>query len=206
MDAVKDYRPNHALIHSANKGWIKYIQNTNKSNLDNIFVESEEDKLSMDDYLIEISLHNDITVNLKEDLFVSFDLENQLNKASRNKVWLPSGASIIIDRTEAMYVIDVNSDKNISKRNNQRNLLKINKEAAKEIAKQIRLRNLSGMILIDFIDLEYKDDETELLGYMERRLQEDPIRTIVHDITKLGIMELTRKRMESSLEDKLNKR
>lgn len=204
IEAVKDFRPNHSLLHSANKGWIKYVQNMNKSDVDTIVVENKDNEDEIKEYLREISLHNDITVELKADLFKIFDLESKLNKATRRKVWLPSGASLVIDRTEAMYVIDVNSDKNISKRNNQRNLLKINKEAAKEIAVQIRLRNLSGIILVDFIDLEYKDDEKELVSYMERRLADDSIRTILHGLTTLGIMELTRKRLEPSLEDKLN--
>lgn len=203
MEAVKDFRPNHSLLHSANKGWIKYVQNMNKTGVEKILVDSKDDETEIKEYLTEISLHNDITVELKADLFNLYDLDNKINKATRRKVWLPSGASLVIDRTEAMYVIDVNSDKNISKRNNQRNLLKINKEAAKEIAIQIRLRNLSGIILVDFIDLEYKEDEKELLSYMERRLAGDSIRTILHGLTTLGIMELTRKRLEPSLEDKL---
>lgn len=203
MVAIKEYRPNYALLHSANKGWIKYVQNMNKVDVESIIVENEEDQETINTYLREIGLHNSISVNLKADLFLVFDFEAKIQKALRRKVWLPSGASIIIDRTEAMYVIDVNSDKNISKRNNQRNLLKINKEAAKEIALQIRLRNLSGIILVDFIDLEYEIDEAELVSYMEKRLKDDSIRTILHGLTKLGIMELTRKRMEPSLEDKL---
>lgn len=204
MMKVKEYRPNYALLHSANKGWIKYVQNMNKSEVEEVLVESEEDQAIVNEYLVEISLHNSISVNLSKDLFITKDLESKIQKALRRKVWLSSGASIVIDRTEAMYVIDVNSDKNISKVNNQRNLLKINKEAAKEIAAQIRLRNLSGIILIDFIDLDYDNDQEDLLIYMEKQLVNDPVRAIVHGMTNLGIMELTRKRMEASLEDKLN--
>jgi len=203
MVAVKEYRPNYTLLHSANKGWIKYVRNMNKTDLETIVVESVDDEIMINNYLSEISLHKNITVTLREHLYLLFDLEVKLQKATNRKVWLPSGASIIIDRTEAMYVVDVNSDKNISKRNNQRNLLKINKEAAKELAIQIRLRNLSGIILVDFIDLVYENDVTELLSYMEKCLKDDSIRTIIHGISTLGIMELTRKRMEPSLEDKL---
>lgn len=203
MEAIKEYRPNYTLLHSANKGWIKYVQNMNKNDLESIVVENDEDEVLINDYLNEIGLQNNITVTKKTEVYISYDLEDKIKKALRRKVWLPSGASIVIDRTEAMYVVDVNSDKNISKRNNQRNLLKINKEAAKETARQIRLRNLSGIILIDFIDLAYPEDEQILLDYMSNRLQDDSIRSVVHGMTKLGIMELTRKRLEPSLEDKL---
>jgi ribonuclease G len=203
LQDIKDYRPNYSCLLNANVGWLKYVQNMNKSNLSQIVVNSDANEEKISSYLKEASLHNNITVNKDVDIYNKLDIGNMLSKALRRKTWLPSGASIVIDRTEAMFVIDVNSDKNISKRNNQRNLIKINIEAAKEIAKQIRLRNLSGIILIDFIDLNFEEDRIKLIEALNNSLKDDPIRVINHGLTSLGIVELTRKRLEPCLEDKL---
>ena len=109
----------------------------------------------------------------------------------------------MIQHTEALTVIDVNSGKNIIRKDMRENLLRINIEAAKEIAYQLRLRNISGIIVIDFINLPVKEDEAVLLRELRACLKEDPVKADVIDITKLGLVEVTRKKVKKSLRDSL---
>ena len=105
---------------------------------------------------------------------------------------------------KAMTVIDVNSGKNLARKEMRENLLRINLEAAKEIAYQLRLRNISGMILIDFINLLSKEDEAVLLKEFRSYLRKDPVKADLIDMTKLGLVEVTRKKIKKSLRDSLN--
>ncbi len=130
-----------------------------------------------------------------------YNFEGNLAEATREKVWLPSGAYLVIQPTEALTVIDVNSGKNVSKGSKDRTHQKINLEAAQEIGRQLRLRNLSGIILIDFIDVA--DTEEELMAQMRKILAKDPIPTTVVDMTSLHLMELTRKKVSKPLFENL---
>ena len=123
-----------------------------------------------------------------------YSVNTILEKALAKKVWLKSGAYIVIEYTEALTIIDVNSGKAIAgKSTNVETFMKINIEAAREIADQLRLRNISGIIIIDFIEIP-KSKEKELINAMEKFLKEDSTKSNVADITKLGLMELTRRR------------
>ena len=114
-------------------------------------------------------------------------------KASERLIWLKSGANLVIDRTEAMTVIDVNSAKAVDgKRASESTFFKINMEAADEVARQLRLRNLSGIILVDFIDMKKKEHTDALIARIRDRLKEDPVKAVFVDVTGLGIVELTR--------------
>lgn len=128
-----------------------------------------------------------------------YSLKENLKSALNERVWLKSGAYLIIQPTEALTVIDVNTGKNIAKKAVQENFLKVNKEAAAEIARQLRLRNISGMILIDFINLTSKKAEEELLTYFRSLLKQDSVPTQMIDMTKLGLVEVTRKKVKKSL-------
>ncbi len=126
IENTRHYRPAKALLHKGGdvNGWMKMVQNVNKSQLDSIETDSTEVLETANQYLRECSLHNNITVNIVGDLYHRLDLNKFLTKVRSRKAWLPSGGFIIIDRTEAMYVIDVNSGKNNANRNSQRNILK----------------------------------------------------------------------------------
>lgn len=126
-------------------------------------------------------------------------LEKQFKEALGKKVWMKSGAYLIVEHTEAMHVIDVNTGKFTGKRNSEDTYLKINLEAAREVARQIRLRNLSGMILVDFIDMKQSDNTEQLVRTLSTELKKDPISTSFIDITKLGIVEITRKKTRKPL-------
>ena len=132
-----------------------------------------------------------------------YSVKSSLEKALREQIWLKSGASIVLQHTEALTVIDVNSGKNIIKKEMRENLLRINLEAAKEIACQLRLRNISGIIIIDFINLLAKEDEAVLLKEFRTYLKDDPVKTDLIDMTKLGLVEVTRKKIRKSLRDSL---
>lgn len=125
----------------------------------------------------------------------------QLNGAISERVWLKSGAYLIIQPTEAMTVIDVNTGKNVAKKEVSENFLRVNKEAAEEIARQLRLRNLSGIIVVDFMNLKSKEANAELLSYFRAALRNDPVPTQLVDMTKLGLVEVTRKKVKKSLRE-----
>lgn len=131
-----------------------------------------------------------------------YSLEQEVRQALSKKVWLPSGGYLILEPTEALTVIDVNSGKSIySKKKKEQHLLNLNLEAAQVIAKQLQLRNYSGIILIDFIDMQENENKERLLEYMGECLRQDSVKTTVVDITGLGLMELTRKKVKKPLHE-----
>ena len=132
-------------------------------------------------------------------------METQIDELLAKKVWLKSGAYLVIEKTEAMYVIDVNSGKNISKKENAEYIYQINMEAASEIMRQIRLRNLTGIIMIDFINMEDSAKDHALLQQLRVLAKKDFILTTIVDITALGLVEITRKKTTKSLAEQLGK-
>ena len=133
-----------------------------------------------------------------------YDLPRALEKLVRKEVYLKSGAYLVIERTEAFVVIDVNSGKCRKGRIPEETYRKVNLEAAEEISRQMRLRNLSGTILVDFINLESEDHRTELIQVMKKLVRKDHIRTEVVDLTKLGIMEILRQKVRKPLAETLH--
>ncbi len=134
-----------------------------------------------------------------------YGIEQKLSSALKEKVWMKSGAYLVIQPTEALTVIDVNTGKCIGKKKDDKVYFQINLEAAKEAAKQIRLRNLSGIILIDFVNLDNKEKMTELLERFRGYLRQDPIQTTLVDMTKLQLVEVTRKKVRKPLHEVFSK-
>lgn len=135
-------------------------------------------------------------------LKVLYSLEHRLREALQKKVWLKSGASLVIEPTEALTVIDVNTGKAVKGREKtEKHFLRINLEAAKEIAYQIRLRNLSGIILVDFIDMQEAGAVDTLMQTLREALAEDPVKTTLVDITPLHLVEITRKKVRRPLHE-----
>jgi ribonuclease E len=132
-------------------------------------------------------------------IFERFHVHEQLHKALDRKVWLPSGGSLIIERTEALTVIDVNTGKNVGKSNLEETVFVNNLEAAEEIARQLRLRDIGGIIVIDFIDMEIRKNRDEVVKSFKEALARDKTRTQVFDISELGLVEMTRKRISEGL-------
>jgi ribonuclease E len=132
-------------------------------------------------------------------LFETQHIHEQLHKALDRKVWLPSGGSLIIEHTEALTVIDVNTGKNVGTSNLEQTVFQNNLEAAEEVARQLRLRDIGGIIVIDFIDMEIKDNRRKVIDSFRQALSRDKTRTQVFDISELGLVEMTRKRIGEGL-------
>ncbi|MDJ0960778.1 MAG: Rne/Rng family ribonuclease [Acidimicrobiia bacterium] len=141
-------------------------------------------------------------VKLYEDelpLFERFHVEDQLRKALDRKVWLPSGGHIVVDRTEALTVIDVNTGRFVGHSNLEETVLQNNLEAAEEIARQLRLRDIGGIIVIDFIDMEVIKNQDAVLQKFREQLAKDKMRTQVFEVSNLGLVEMTRKNVSAGL-------
>ncbi|MDE6965003.1 MAG: ribonuclease E/G, partial [Lachnospiraceae bacterium] len=131
-----------------------------------------------------------------------YSLETHLKEALGKRVWLPCGGYLVIEPTEAMTVIDVNSGKAVGKgKKSKSDYLTVNLEAAGEVARQLRLRNYSGMIMVDFISMEKESDNRILLEKLDRFLREDKVPARLVDMTALGIVEITRKKVSRPLAD-----
>ncbi|MBU5475701.1 ribonuclease E/G [Eubacterium sp. MSJ-21] len=134
-------------------------------------------------------------------LTLRYSLAGLLEKTLSKRAYLKSGAYLVIEPTEAMTVIDVNSGKSIKGKNAEEQFLKINIEAAKEIARQLRLRNISGIVMIDFINMKEETHNQELIKKLAEYVRMDPVRTTVVDMTKLGLVELTRQKGKRALHE-----
>jgi ribonuclease E len=137
-------------------------------------------------------------------VFERYHVHEQVHKALDRKVWLPSGGSLIIERTEALTVIDVNTGKNVGTSNLEETVFRNNLEAAEEIARQLRLRDIGGIIVIDFIDMEIIANRAEVTRVFREALARDKTRTQVFEISELGLVEMTRKRISEGLVESLS--
>lgn len=136
----------------------------------------------------------------QDDLLQKYDLYAQIEGLLQKKVELKSGANLIIDRTEALTVIDINTGKYVGERNLEDTVFETNKIAAVEIARQLRLRNIGGIVVIDFIDMTEQEHITQVLDILQRELLKDRVKTILVGMTPLGLVELTRKKERSMIE------
>ncbi len=151
------------------------------------------------EYADILELYNDPMISMCR----FYNVDSILDKALSTNVWLDSGAYLVIEPTEAMTVIDVNSGKFDGKKKSDETYLRINMEAAAEVARQLRLRNISGICMVDFIDMASPLDKKALVDKLKEYTAKDPVKTVVVDITKLGLVEITRKRMKKSLAEQL---
>ncbi|HUP49594.1 MAG TPA: Rne/Rng family ribonuclease [Thermoanaerobaculia bacterium] len=138
-----------------------------------------------------------------EPIFDEFGIEPEIAKALKSKVWLKSGGYIVINQTEALVAIDVNTGKYVGKKNLEETVFRTNLEAAKEIVRQIRLRDLGGIIVLDFIDMEEPANREQLFQALENEIRKDRSRTKILQISEFGLIEMTRKRVRQSLERSL---
>ena len=134
-------------------------------------------------------------------IFETYGVQKQIDDAFHRQVWLKCGGYIVIDETEALVAIDVNTGRNKGGRDVEKTILQTNLEAADEIARQLRLRNIGGLIIADFIDMKSRRDQQSVYNLMKERLKRDKARTHVLPISQLGLMEMTRQRAQESLSD-----
>ncbi len=137
-------------------------------------------------------------------LFERLHVNEQLLKALDRKVWLPSGGSLVIEGTEALTVIDVNTGKNVGSSSLEETVYRNNLEAAEEIARELRLRDIGGIIVIDFIDMEIKANREAVINAFREALARDKTRTQAFEISELGLVEMTRKRVSEGLVESMS--
>lgn len=167
----------------------------------------DEIKTDIEDVFIELQNAQIYAVFYEEKeypLYKLLSLETELKRLLNKKVWLKSGGFLVIEPTEAMVVIDVNTGKAIGKKNKDTHILKMNLEAAGEITKQLRLRNLSGIIMVDFINMSREEDKQQVVKCLEQGLRKDKIPGYFVEITKLDVFELTRKKVRRPLHEVIN--
>lgn len=162
-------------------------------NLENIIVNDENLCKSLQEFIKDKSLKINIILIEKEDILDMYDLNKQIEKISNRKVWLKCGGFITIDKTEALTAIDVNTGKFTGKESIEQTVLKVNSEATIEIAKQLRARDIGGIVVIDYIDMDAKEDEEIIQKLLEENLKKDRAKTQVIGFTKLHLLEMTRK-------------
>ena len=194
------------LIYNDLKVTSSVLRDLISDKVEKIIVDSKEDYKKIEKMIKEDAL--DIGDALehyrkREPLFKESGINNSMMKLLRKKAWLKSGAYLIIERTEAMVVVDVNSGKFVGKKGHEENSLKINLEAAKEICAQLRLRHLSGLILIDFIDMVKPENRKKVFLEMKKELRKDRAKVAVSEISEFGILEMTRERTGLSILDSL---
>lgn len=169
------------------------------SKLDKIYVNNERLKNQIENIIKDI--YGDIPIKIEcqtQNLETRYDLDDQIEKLQNRKVWLKCGGFLVIDKTEALTVIDVNSGKFTGKREIEKTIFKVNKEASIEIAKQIRLRDIGGIIVVDYINMQEEENKQEIIKILEKELKKDRAKTQIMQFTKLNLLEMTRKHMFSS--------
>lgn len=191
-----------SLLEEHMPDYLQTLQNVYTQTLDEIVTDDPEVFQAVQNYLNCYGEY-EIPLRFYEDKLLPlsklYSLESVLERSLQERVWLKSGGFLVIQPTEAFVCIDVNTGKFSGKKEIQETFRKINLEAAMEIAWQLRLRNLSGIILIDFINMENQEDKKELLHTLQAYLNQDPIKGTVVDITPLNIVEVTRKKVRKPL-------
>ncbi|MDD2972979.1 MAG: ribonuclease E/G [Lachnospiraceae bacterium] len=204
----------YSVLYQALPGYLNRIRNISAHHQTKIITDDEELFGRIRSYFGSSEREQtELNLQFYQDASISMDrlyrLKTCLTEATGKKVWLKSGGYLIIEPTEALTVIDVNSGKYTGKKNQKRSpidtSLQVNLEAAAEVARQLRLRNLSGIIIVDFINMENPDYDRELLQQLKSAVQRDVIKTNVIDMTPLGLVEMTRKKVEAPLWEQLGK-
>lgn len=194
------YKSAYTVLYKPDNTLGSYIKKTfHHIPVSKILTENEEIYNELKNTFDNIELYSDSKLSLSK----LYSLKTKINEASDSKVYLKCGGYLIINYTEALTVIDVNSGKNVASKKADRedNILSINIEAAKEVALQMKLRNITGMILIDFINMSEEEHNNELINAMNDAVATDYVTVKVIDITPLGIMEITRQKIDKPLNE-----
>jgi len=202
LQRKKDRVPARGLLYSDLDLVIRSVRDLMSQNVERLVIDSPEEynrviefvKTYFPKLLNKIELYEET-----EPIFDAFGIELDISRAIGRKVWLKSGGYIVVDQTEAMTVIDVNTGKFVGKEGLEDTILKTNLEAVKEIAYQIRLRNLGGIIIIDFIDMDRMENREKLFNAFSEAMKRDRAKNTILHISELGLIQMTRKRVRESL-------
>lgn len=201
---IASSRTCYSCLYRNKPDYVSFVENAYRNEYEEVITDLPE----VYDTLSKPCKEAAIPLRLYEDsllpLYKLYAVEQRLQELTDKKVWLKSGGYLVIEPTEALISIDVNTGKCESGKDKEETFYRINREAAEMIAVHLRARNLSGMILVDFINLKSRERETALLEYMRTLLKKDPIPARALDMTALGLMELTRKKVAPSLAEQLS--
>lgn len=201
--------PAPQLLHKDMGLIYRVIRDSFTEEVDRFVIDSKQeyDKVLelLDDIAPSLKKRVELFYSSERTIFDLYNLEPEIDKALRRRVWLKSGGYLVIDRTEALTSIDVNTGKYVGSVDLQDTVFRTNLEAAREIARQLRLRDIGGIIIADFIDMESDAHRQKVLKTLEEHLKRDRTRTYVLGITQLGLVEITRKKAKQSLDDALQK-
>ena len=200
-----------SLVDKGLPNYLCDIRDSNHFQLDEIITDDKEVYEEIHTFLMNYQPEDLQKLIFYQDPMISmknlYSIETKLQKALQKRVWLKSGGYLVIEPTEALTVIDINTGKAVKgKKNEQETFFRINMEAADEIAKQMRLRNMSGIIIIDFIDMEDEQKKNTLMGHLKTLFAKDPVKTALIDMTKLNLVEVTRKKVRKPLWEQINTR
>ncbi|MGL6220050.1 MAG: ribonuclease E/G [Lacrimispora sphenoides] len=209
MDSFKEmldnakHRTCYSLLYSSAPSYLTGLRDSLKSSLEAVITDEPDIYEAIKDYLTQCQPEDLGLLTWYEDNLLPlgklYRIEKTMDEALGKRVWLKSGGYLVIEPTEALVVIDVNTGKYSGKKELRETIKKVNLEAAEEIGHQLRLRNLSGIIIIDFIDMEAEDDRRILMERLEGILSKDPVKTTVVEMTKLNLVEVTRKKIRKPL-------
>ncbi|MGN0157798.1 MAG: ribonuclease E/G [Brotaphodocola sp.] len=203
------YRTCFSTLYEAEPEYIKSMCSCPAGSLGEVVTDQADIFDNVKQYLLMYHPEGEVSLRMYEDKLLSlarlYSLETIMNEACQKRVWLKSGGYLIIEPTEAMVVIDVNTGKYTGKKNLDDTIRMTNLEAAVEICHQLRLRNLSGIIMVDFIDMKSEEDKTLLLNTLRMHAAKDPVKVHVVDMTQLNLVEMTRKKGKKPLWEQLHK-
>ena len=192
-----------ALVHSELDLVLRCVRDMLSEEVDEIVIDSAEETHRTTDYISSFmpELANRVREHRgAEPIFDRYGVEEQVDRATEPKVWLKSGGYLVIDQGEALTMVDVNTGRYVGRRSQEETVLKTNLEAATEVVQQLRLRNIGGIIIIDFIDMDESAHRERLMETLEVALQKDKTRTSVLRISEMGLVQMTRKRTRENLE------
>ena len=191
-----------SILHKELTITLKAVRDLFTKEIDRLVIDSREEYQSVMEFIETFAPNLRYSVELyegREPIFDAYGIEMEINRALDKKIWLKSGGYIVIDSTEALTVIDVNTGSYVGKRNLEETIAKTNLEAVKEIAYQIRLRNIGGLIVIDFIDMNREADKEKVFYALKEAMEKDKAKTTVLRMSELGLIEMTRKRTKEDI-------
>jgi ribonuclease G len=192
---------NPSNLYQAASPFIEIIRNSNIADIKEIVLDNNDDYRLALDFISDFADNAEDIVKFYELPYPIFDyygIEPELEKVLKKKIWLPSGGFLVIEQTEALTVIDVNTGKYTGKGNLENTVLKTNLEAVKEVTYHLRLRNIGGIVIVDFIDMAYNVNKKAVIDELEKGLEKDPAKCSVFYFTRLGLIQITRKRTSES--------
>jgi ribonuclease G len=204
-ESIKKRRPRSrapSLLYAELDLTLRILRDLSSTDVAAIHVDSKDELKKLTDFSKKFTpdLKDALTLfDEEESIFEHFGVEMEINRALGKKVWLKSGGYLVIDQTEALTAVDVNTGRFVGKRNLEETIVKTNMEAVYEAVYQLRLRNIGGLIIIDFIDMEKYASRKKVFAALEEALKEDRAKTTILQISELGLVEMTRKRTRDNL-------